>query len=139
MKIDKPCLENFSAMQKADGGSYCKVCEKIVVDFTSYSNEELKNYFVVHKQESTCGIFKAHQVKTNNVFTNQMYHLDKWIHSISFNPLKLTLLTLFSSLVTLTGCFMGKATPINKSNNWDDTQTSSDTLKVGTKQNEIKK
>ncbi len=138
MEIEKPCSENYKNMFKSRHGSYCQVCEKMVVDFTRYTNEDLKKYFVEHKQEATCGRFKITQIKTNNNFTNQIYHLEKWIQTISFNPLKLALLTLFSGLFTLTSCIMGKAIDKNVNSKWND-NTKTDTLKVESKQNEIKK
>ncbi len=50
-------------MPSAGEGNYCGKCDKVVIDFTSYSDEELHNYFAVKKEQRICGHFKKSQVK----------------------------------------------------------------------------
>ncbi len=50
-------------MPSAGDGNYCGKCDKIVIDFTSYSDEELHHYFVEKKEQRICGHFKKSQVK----------------------------------------------------------------------------
>lgn len=44
-------------------GNFCGKCDKIVIDFTKYSDEELVNYFSGKKEKNICGHFKKSQVK----------------------------------------------------------------------------
>lgn len=43
-------------------GAFCKVCSKVVVDFSKMSDEEVIAYLEKKKEEKTCGRFKASQL-----------------------------------------------------------------------------
>lgn len=65
IQINEPCQENWSDMTDADKGRFCGVCNKIVVDFTKFSDAELFNYFSARKEnpsEKLCGRFAAEKV-----------------------------------------------------------------------------
>lgn len=49
----------LSRMKKADDGFYCSSCSKVVRDFRSMSNEEIKESFI----PGSCGIFAPGQLK----------------------------------------------------------------------------
>ncbi len=49
-------------MPSAGEGNYCGKCDKIVIDFTSFSDEELHTYFAHKKEQRICGHFKKSQV-----------------------------------------------------------------------------
>ncbi|MBP6731344.1 MAG: hypothetical protein KA149_04755 [Chitinophagales bacterium] len=62
ISIPKPCNENWNDMTPELQGAFCKVCSKVVVDFSSMSDEEVINYFERKKEEKTCGRFRASQL-----------------------------------------------------------------------------
>jgi len=51
-------------------GAFCKVCAKVVVDFSSMSDEEVLKYFENKKEEKTCGRFRVSQVSQYEVKVN---------------------------------------------------------------------
>ena len=52
----------WESMAPVNGGSYCDVCCKVVVDFSECSNEEIANYFSLNAGKKTCGRFLRSQV-----------------------------------------------------------------------------
>lgn len=62
VSIPKPCHENWNDMTPESQGAFCKVCSKVVVDFSNMSDEEVLRYFENKKQEKTCGRFRLSQL-----------------------------------------------------------------------------
>ena len=62
LSIPKPCHENWNEMSPREQGAFCTVCAKTVVDFTKLSNEEIKNFFLRHQGQKTCGRFTNDQL-----------------------------------------------------------------------------
>lgn len=62
ISIPKPCNENWDDLTPRDQGAFCSVCSKTVVDFTTLSDEEVKNYFFQHREQKTCGRFRNDQL-----------------------------------------------------------------------------
>ncbi len=60
--IPKPCHQNWAAMTPNEQGRHCTVCAKTVTDFTSMSDEEVKHFFLIKKEEKVCGRFKNEQL-----------------------------------------------------------------------------
>lgn len=52
--IPKPCHEDWDMMTPMEQGRHCMVCNKVVTDFTSMTNQEILNYFRTGK-ENVCG------------------------------------------------------------------------------------
>jgi hypothetical protein len=64
LSIPEPCHEDWNEMIPREKGAFCGVCSKTVVDFTNLSDEEVKNYFLTHRGQKTCGRFKNEQLTT---------------------------------------------------------------------------
>lgn len=62
ISIPTPCNENWNDMTPEQQGAFCKVCSKVVVDFSAMSDEEVISYFERKKDEKTCGRFRASQL-----------------------------------------------------------------------------
>lgn len=62
VSIPKPCHEDWNDMTPENQGAFCKVCSKVVVDFSNMSDEEVIRYFENKKQEKTCGRFRVSQL-----------------------------------------------------------------------------
>lgn len=61
LKITNPCHENWNQMQAAKEGKHCLACNKNVIDFTNFSEEELLNYFS-QRTNKVCGRLKPEQL-----------------------------------------------------------------------------
>lgn len=60
--INKPCEKNWDDMTPRGEGKFCGHCNKIVVDFTSMTDEQIIAYLTEKKGQKTCGYFKDEQV-----------------------------------------------------------------------------
>ncbi len=118
MKIKNLCHEDYNAMQKTTTGKHCTSCSQNVTDFTDYSEKEIQAYFLQHKNEIICGRYKNFQINTPTPFEKIILKLKSLIElNIKLTPIKLALLALISSLMSLTSCFMGKR--MDGSNDFD--------------------
>ncbi|NOT75795.1 MAG: hypothetical protein HOP08_12785 [Cyclobacteriaceae bacterium] len=61
LSIAKPCHEEYSKFTPTKKGGFCSSCQKEVIDFTYWSEEEIKQYFI--NGAATCGRFRANQLK----------------------------------------------------------------------------
>jgi hypothetical protein len=62
ISIPKPCNENWNEMTPEQQGAFCKVCSKVVVDFSNMSDDEVIKYLEKKKGEKTCGRFLVSQL-----------------------------------------------------------------------------
>lgn len=60
--IPKTCHENWDKMSAVSSGMYCSSCQKEVVDFIDFSEQELREYFLNHIGEKTCGRLSKSQL-----------------------------------------------------------------------------
>lgn len=72
ISIPSPCHENWSNMTPREKGRFCSNCQKVVVDFTKMSNQEIVNHLTSEKK--VCGQFRSSQLN----------------RSIQINPTKTT-------------------------------------------------
>lgn len=89
--VKEPCKEKFSNFSKTEKGGFCQSCEKEVIDFTNFSDNELINY-LSQGNKKACGMFKASQLKTyetNSLQTMNNSMLHKGIAMMSFSLLAL--------------------------------------------------
>jgi hypothetical protein len=45
LTINQPCDQSWEEMQPAISGKFCGACEKIVIDFTAFSDKQFISYF----------------------------------------------------------------------------------------------
>lgn len=62
ISIKKPCHENWDEMTPNEQGAFCGKCVKTVVDFSTKSLEEIKQFFVGKQDEKVCGRFEKTQL-----------------------------------------------------------------------------
>ncbi len=108
VSIPKPCSYGWDKMSvaKDNTGKYCKACDKIVVDFTVMTTEELQNFLSNYEGAKTCGHFKTIDTAIETTwFQKRLLNIHNYIDK-SFNKTVLKTMTLFAiaSLLTLTGC-----------------------------------
>ncbi|MGM9478567.1 carboxypeptidase-like regulatory domain-containing protein [Pedobacter sp. GSP4] len=61
LQIPKPCQEQWYNMQEDLQGRFCNSCQKSLIDFTGFSDAELKDWFMKNQGKS-CGRFKPEQL-----------------------------------------------------------------------------
>jgi hypothetical protein len=61
IQISNPCHEKWGEMIDNNTGKFCNSCQKSVVDFTNFSDRDLRNWFKENQGES-CGRFKPEQL-----------------------------------------------------------------------------
>jgi hypothetical protein len=61
--VPKPCDENWKEFTPTERGGFCAACRKEVIDFTNWSDEEIKQHFA-RVSGSTCGKFRSNQLKS---------------------------------------------------------------------------
>lgn len=57
ISIPNPCTEDWNKMTPAEQGRFCSSCRKCVMDFTTFSDKQLYEYMLAHKEQKTCGRF----------------------------------------------------------------------------------
>lgn len=63
LTIPSPCSEKWSSFSLTAKGGFCSSCQKEVIDFSTWSDEQLKHYFK-HLPKNTCGRFRQEQLTT---------------------------------------------------------------------------
>jgi len=62
VRIPQPCHEDWGKMKPEEKGRFCSSCEKVVVDFTSKSDQEIIDILQQRSGQKTCGHFRSTQV-----------------------------------------------------------------------------
>lgn len=62
ISIQEPCHENWESMEKKASGKFCNSCRKDVIDFRSFTQSELQDFFKDY-QGNICGRFLGHQLE----------------------------------------------------------------------------
>ena len=116
LSIPKPCHEDWEQMTPTERGRFCAACEKVVTDYTRWSQTELTEQ--IKKGNLGCGRFRPSQMR-------QIYHLSpeerRWRRAA---PLLFPLLLGGASLTAQTTTFPVKIEQTQR----NDTNTSSDKL-----------
>src|SRR5438552_3030565 len=60
--VKKPCQERWSSMANAGNGRHCKSCNKIVIDFSVLSDDEISTFFLSNSHNPVCGRFHQSQI-----------------------------------------------------------------------------
>lgn len=61
IQVPEPCSENWLLMSPAEKGRYCNSCQKVVIDFSIMSDQEIIQYFQKYSG-NTCGNFGVSQL-----------------------------------------------------------------------------
>ncbi|MEQ1732113.1 MAG: hypothetical protein ABL940_00480 [Bacteroidia bacterium] len=101
-----PCDANWNTMTPAEQGRFCGLCQKTVVDFSAMSTSQIKQYFVQHASEKTCGRFCKTQLSTSyNKFQNKLLNIYDTVYNWhKYTLLRTAALAVLSVILTLAGC-----------------------------------
>lgn len=61
LSVPEPCQEKWSDMNPSERGRYCASCDKVVVDFTGFTDEQILNHFL-ETSGKQCGRFHPVQL-----------------------------------------------------------------------------
>lgn len=61
ISIPNPCHEDWNKMTPAEQGRFCSHCQKVVTDFTNYTDAQLYQFFS-DRNKQVCGRFYNHQL-----------------------------------------------------------------------------
>lgn len=70
LSVSAPCHEDFDSFTATMKGGYCQSCQKEVIDFQGMTDNEVRDYFIRHKEKS-CGRFSEDQLKAYEVLDNR--------------------------------------------------------------------
>lgn len=71
INIPEPCHESWAEMQPSGCGRHCAHCEKVVIDFTQMSDEEIIKIFTAQKDNPPCGRFTNAQLNRPLILNEQ--------------------------------------------------------------------
>jgi len=84
LAIPTPCHEKWDQFTPTQKGRFCASCQKEVIDFTTWSDEQIKQYFVA-RPSSTCGRFASNQLTTYRTDTSTHFKLQsRWAVTVAF-------------------------------------------------------
>lgn len=135
ISIPNPCSANWDAMQTNSIGKHCSSCNKTVVDFTTMNESEIKDYFVNHTNDKTCGRWKNYQIYTPSKTEKLLLNFKDYVSlNVKFNPIKISLLTLVTALLSFSSCIMGAVSKPDK-----EDFTTGDSITMSTEIDSIQK
>jgi hypothetical protein len=69
LSIPEPCHENWATMHPSEKGKFCDLCQKEVIDFTTWTDDAVIQYFELNPQQ-ICGRLAENQlVRINQILT----------------------------------------------------------------------
>lgn len=80
LSIPKPCSEKWNEMTPIEKGRFCSVCERNLIDFTHFSDDELLS-FVKNNNHKICGRFTKNQldrkIESTSISENKIIQYSK--------------------------------------------------------------
>ena len=106
IKIPEPCTADWQGMTPQKDRRFCVSCEKVVVDFTRMTDEDIKTYFASYAEQKTCGRFADTQL--NRPLTEKASSLNTLYNRIQQTDyrffFKQTALFFVGSMIWLSSC-----------------------------------
>jgi hypothetical protein len=63
LNVASPCHEDWGAMTQQEKGRFCGQCQKTVIDFTTWSDTDLFQFFTKQSTGNVCGRFFRNQLQ----------------------------------------------------------------------------
>lgn len=94
IELPNACHQAFDAMPRTESGRYCALCERTIIDFTLFSDDEFIEYLTSHQFKISCGIFRRDQLNRDYAFqkTRPFFRfptINKWMAAFLLLPLHL--------------------------------------------------
>jgi hypothetical protein len=68
LMVTKPCQEAWGSMTHTDNGRHCKSCDKLVIDFSILSDDEISSFFSKNINNPVCGRFHKNQIDRISIY-----------------------------------------------------------------------
>jgi len=135
--IENPCAESWQKMSPDKDGRFCNSCNKVVVDFSHKSINEIQNYLSI---SPVCGRYSLRHTTAAGKWENFLNAIEITLSKYKLQKVALFLITI---MLFLSGChrrLQGAYANFNNFRSGDgSTQTNNDTTtKSGIKLIEIK-
>jgi hypothetical protein len=62
LTLPRPCSEKWQSFDKTQDGGFCQKCQTEVIDFTKFSESELKAFFLKNNGKKVCGRLMPEQL-----------------------------------------------------------------------------
>ncbi len=100
--IPEPCNADWQNMTRDKNGRFCGTCQKVVVDFSHKTLEEIKIYFSNSGGKQICGRYQERHTNVANKWFSSLNNIE-----LTLSKLKLQRLSVFliAALLFLTGCY----------------------------------
>jgi len=69
LSVPKPCHQSWDDMTPVSGGKHCSSCNKVVIDFSDYTDKELALFF--KSKPNCCGRFDDNQLNRTIIIPNE--------------------------------------------------------------------
>src|SRR5690606_34654257 len=84
ISIPRPCTQDWNKMTPQQQGRFCDSCQKCVVDFTGFTDEQLIKYINQNKSQQLCGRFSNTQLNRKIFKPQSRREYFQWIMSLGF-------------------------------------------------------
>jgi hypothetical protein len=107
IQIEKPCSENFNAMNAIADGKFCGSCQTKVIDFTKMSLHEIEAYFKNNSEQKICGRYNSRHTNNTNIFTAFINRIENAVYKTKCRKLAVWTISVVFFLLNSYKC-MGK-------------------------------
>lgn len=83
LTVPTPCHEDWNNFTLTQKGKFCGACQKEVIDFTVWTDDEIKQFFK-RSSQATCGRFKQNQLKTYQETVTTTKTSSAWAAFVAF-------------------------------------------------------
>jgi len=84
LEITNQCHENWSDFTPTEQGAFCQKCKTDVKDFSSMSNQDIKDYLDANTNQHLCGRFRKNQIDEFNDDTFLLLNNDRQTVQLKF-------------------------------------------------------
>jgi hypothetical protein len=77
LSVPKPCHEKWEEFNPTTLGGFCSSCQKEVIDFTSWDEDQIKSYFK-NRSQTSCGRFYPTQLRSYTLQEPPKFNFMKW-------------------------------------------------------------
>lgn len=66
LKLQLQCAKSWSDMKPTESGGFCSVCNTQLIDFTSFTNQQITQYLELNNGKKICGRFSQSQLHSES-------------------------------------------------------------------------
>lgn len=100
--IENPCPANWHGMKPDKDGRHCNSCQKIVVDFSGKTLNEIQEYLTEYKGSEICGNYQERHTTVSNRWYDMLNSIERALVKVRLQRVSVILIT---AMLLLTGCY----------------------------------